>query len=367
MNDMGTLTDLLLAAHAAGDPDTAAWLAGLDAGELGRVLGEDEGEAFADEPAHAPAGSPKGGQFVSKGEGGKGAGKPEKGKDESKPEKGDSGGDARGGGRARSFASRASRQYREAEAAHAAAAEKLKAANERCKDWRVPRDEALKEYAAAAKAAKAAKEKLGDEGRADLVAVYMLGGGGRVPFETASGTRWTDDERGKIQDVGFFLADLLSKDHGDLPRVWYDRPDKGDARAYYQSRCVHVTRASDAGTYAHELGHHLEDVIPGAKDRVREFLAKRCGDEEPVSLREKFARHGFDADERGRADDFGKLFPDDSASAYYVGKVYPSGETEVLSMGLELLWRDPKRFAATDPEYFDLVMDILQPTQKGGG
>jgi hypothetical protein len=54
--------------------------------------------------------------------------------------------------------------------------------------------------------------------------------------------------------------------------------------------------------------------------------------------------------------------------AYYTGKDYRSKDreamkmktpTEVLSMGMELMYRDPIRFAKADPEWFDLVSGIV--------
>jgi hypothetical protein len=57
--------------------------------------------------------------------------------------------------------------------------------------------------------------------------------------------------------------------------------------------------------------------------------------------------------------------------AYYAGKKYDGqgavnektgsrtyGATEVLSIGMELMARDARAFAAADPEWFDLVAGI---------
>jgi hypothetical protein len=109
----------------------------------------------------------------------------------------------------------------------------------------------------------------------------------------------------------------------------------------------------------HELGHALENSNPGIKQAARSFLADRVGDEAPANLREKFGR-GYDEWEEGRKDQFDKVF--DESRAYYAGKVYPSGSTELVSMGLEQLHANPAHFAAADPEYFRFMVKVL----KGG-
>ena len=45
--------------------------------------------------------------------------------------------------------------------------------------------------------------------------------------------------------------------------------------------------------------------------------------------------------------------------AFYTGKEYPDKATEIVSMGLELLYEDPYNFAKADPEFFDFIMGIL--------
>lgn len=258
-------------------------------------------------------------------------------------------------------------------AAEKAAAESLERVKETERDVRkynkdVPYKVALERHAEALETYRKAAKKAGEEARLDLRSVLMGGGGGKVSAAEAEGTRWTAEEDAKRETVHTFLRDVLGKEHGELKGVTYARPEGGGTRACYQDYGhwergeIYVNRAADAGTYAHELGHHLEEHIPGAKERTAAFLRKRCGDEIPTDLNTRFGSR-FDHGERGRSDDFKKLFPDDEGSAYYVGKTYGSGRTEVLSMGLELLFRDPKHFARTDPEYFDLMISILQPSR----
>lgn len=216
-------------------------------------------------------------------------------------------------------------------------------------------------------------QDLATEARFDLLAMAVDERGGNwIDRDTSSGTRWTTGEHEKMFESTDFVGRLLAREHGPVPKVWFDRTE--DGRAYYKSvgksphaySSVHVSRATDTAVYVHELGHHVENHVPGAREAATAFLKRRTGDEPLTNLRERFGS-GFTADEVGRKDDWGKLFPGNESSAYYVGKHYAHGDTEVVSMGLELLYRDPKRFAQTDPEYFDLVVGILQPHRKAGG
>lgn len=273
--------------------------------------------------------------------------------------------------RALAFLSVASQQYRAAEAAEKAARAAVDAATRDVKHYNpnVSYTQAVATLAEAKQKHRLAAESLGNEARLDFQAVMMSGGGNNIESGVASDTKWTADEYDKMSSVNRFVADILSRSHGKLTPVVYMRPTGDRAYYTYQPGWTHagiaVTRADDAGTYAHELGHHLENHVPGAREKVSEFLEKRTADDTEISLRDTFGNR-FDAGERGKADDFGRLYPDDPASAYYTGKVYRDGSgniinTEILSMGLELLYRDARKFAATDPEYFDLVTSILQP------
>lgn len=107
------------------------------------------------------------------------------------------------------------------------------------------------------------------------------------------------------------------------------------------------------GVLIHEMGHHIEEAKKGAKEKVLAFLEKRVGGEKEQDLT-AFGMPG----EKGRKDNFDKVF--DMASAYYIGKVYPDGGTEVLSMGIQKLYEDPATFIKRDPEFAQLIIDILR-------
>lgn len=119
-------------------------------------------------------------------------------------------------------------------------------------------------------------------------------------------------------------------------------------------------------TIVHELGHHLENRVQGIRDRANQFLDYRLSQSGTESKSMSETSSFYRKDETGNDDDFWRMFTDSKTkpekpieSAYYVGKRYKSGDTEIVSMGLEQLYRDPARFARRDPEYFRFLTGIL--------
>lgn len=97
----------------------------------------------------------------------------------------------------------------------------------------------------------------------------------------------------------------------------------------------------------HELGHVLEHHNLEVHRKAVEFLSKRTAGEDAEWLGDH-----FDEREVTRRDKF--IDP-------YMGKHYPGARaTEIISMGLELLYSEPDRLAREDPEYFDFMIDLLR-------
>jgi hypothetical protein len=98
-----------------------------------------------------------------------------------------------------------------------------------------------------------------------------------------------------------------------------------------------------------------------------QFLEKRCAGEVPVKLSSatgnaRFGSRGF-GEEWCWRDGFGK-------TNHYAGKIYKDRKgriyaSELVSMGMQWLFEKPSWFAATDPEFFDLIWDIVRYTRTG--
>lgn len=131
--------------------------------------------------------------------------------------------------------------------------------------------------------------------------------------------------------------------------------DNGRGGYRWQQNEVYITPDDPPNTVVHELGHMLEKHVPGVSEAVQRFLEYRVGNEEPVQMKQFSS--GFGSDEYGRKDNFDVYFSE--VNAYYVGKQYEWGATEILSMGLEALYKDPIGFCNADPEYVKFIIGIL--------
>jgi hypothetical protein len=116
-------------------------------------------------------------------------------------------------------------------------------------------------------------------------------------------------------------------------------------------------------TTVHELGHAIEYRKPGVQKAALAFLEYRLNGEPEVDFKDVPGGQEM-AGEKGRKDHFDRHF--EATSAYYCGKQYyekdgsKSPGTEVLSMGLEALFRDPVSFMRDDPEYAQFVVAMLR-------
>jgi len=121
-----------------------------------------------------------------------------------------------------------------------------------------------------------------------------------------------------------------------------------------RSRCfrdqVYMGQGAGPTSAVHELGHYLEHTNPDVLDKAIEFLKERAGDESLQRLGDN-----YDKDEVAWFDGF--INP-------YMGKAYihrgKISATEIVSMGLEFLYKDPIKLARQDPEYFDFIVSLVR-------
>lgn len=160
---------------------------------------------------------------------------------------------------------------------------------------------------------------------------------------------------GKSAEAENFLSAILAKESDNSTSKdikVFGLSARGSQRAFAYEHGVYLSSRNDVGTFVHEMGHVLESD-PGFAALAQGFLVKRCGDEKPHVMR----RDKRGNPEWGREDDFTKVFGD---NAGYVGRHYPHASTEIFSMGLEQLYRDPVKFAKNDPEYFNFVVGAMR-------
>ncbi len=113
-------------------------------------------------------------------------------------------------------------------------------------------------------------------------------------------------------------------------------------------------------THVHEMGHAVEDAKEGLKKFAKNFLTYRTEGQPKVLLNRVFSNSRYKSIELVKRDDFDKSFSSgNSTEGMYAGKHYAWGSTELISLGLEQLYRDPSHLAHHDPEYFAFLIHSL--------
>lgn len=107
----------------------------------------------------------------------------------------------------------------------------------------------------------------------------------------------------------------------------------------------------DPSVIIHEMGHVIEMTNLGIRHAALRFLAFRAGNTRLIRLTDAYPDWGYSADEIA--------YPDHFPTAY-CGKIYEDMSTELISMGMEYLYRDPMQFMTQDPEYYKFMIDVCK-------
>ena len=189
-----------------------------------------------------------------------------------------------------------------------------------------------------------------------------------------------DSRRKKLKVVERWLSGKLHKDaasknfDGESAQnvTIGQKPSDMKQRAHAMPGEIALSSRSTEAVIVHELGHVLEFTRPQA---ARGFLTTRVGDEQPQQLKKLYPETEYEENEWGAKDDFTKAFIESETTneshqkyaerrAFYTGKHYSSGWTEVTSMGLEQMYRAPLQFAENDPEYFRFMLGVIDGTWR---
>ncbi len=173
----------------------------------------------------------------------------------------------------------------------------------------------------------------------------------------------TKEHTRKIREADEFLESITKKRPAAESMRLTSIQLKSGARASHVGGAIRTSSTSDKGTVVHELTHGLEGAIPGAARNSNEFLQSRIAKSgsKTIKLKDVFPDNSYADDETGNEDGFSKAFEGRTkSSAFYAGKLYDGrDDTEVFSMGAQLLHDDPIGFANRDPEYFKFVVGNL--------
>jgi hypothetical protein len=127
-------------------------------------------------------------------------------------------------------------------------------------------------------------------------------------------------------------------------------------RSFFREGDANLNRFNGVASGIHELGHYLENSNPYVHDRALAFLERRTRGNKLESLRELTGDKNYEAGEMARQGNF--ILP-------YMGKIYRDvygniTGTEIISAGMENMWKNPVSFAKKDPDYFDFLIDVLR-------
>jgi hypothetical protein len=126
-----------------------------------------------------------------------------------------------------------------------------------------------------------------------------------------------------------------------------------DSRNYFSRNYnkIFINKDTKRTTAIHETMHWLEFNNSEVSKKVNAFLEYRTQGEEAEKLNKLVPKANYGKDEMAKKDNF--FNP-------YCGKVYQSGATEILSMGLQEVFDNAIDFSKNDPEYFNFVLDVIQ-------
>lgn len=145
-------------------------------------------------------------------------------------------------------------------------------------------------------------------------------------------------------DVAPTNLDMFNYSKLGTDRSWFNPTDN----------TVYFGNANNDRTIIHEFVHWLEFKNTALNDKAVQFLDSRTVGESAVKLNSILPNQGYIDNEIVKIDKF---------ESPYMGKEYSQSigrTTEILTMGIDGIWSNPKKFLDRDEEYFTFIMkDIL--------
>lgn len=158
---------------------------------------------------------------------------------------------------------------------------------------------------------------------------------------------WKKNNEENVEAGYDFIGRSLKKDiHPQDVRVF----DIDEERPYHVDGHIWLPDGVKSRQVVHEIGHAVEYQYPDMHRQMRTFYEYRTQGEEEKKLKDVTGNPNYADWEKTRPDKFKHV---------YMGKIY-SDNTELLSMGLEQLYSNPRKFAKDDPEMFEFVIDAIR-------
>ena len=157
----------------------------------------------------------------------------------------------------------------------------------------------------------------------------------------------------EIEDVmDFFNKSLVQELRDSMPDIEIEELGSG-GRAYTFKGANKVFLGNDdlADTLIHELGHNFEFNNVYMQESAYKHLITRTKDDALEKLRDVTGIKAYKDNEVTKKDKF--FNP-------YVGKIYGDKTTEVTSMALQYLYKDPEFLYDNDPELFKWIVNAIR-------
>lgn len=127
---------------------------------------------------------------------------------------------------------------------------------------------------------------------------------------------------------------------------------KAADRSFYGRGGIYMADKAPVEVVVHEAAHWLEESDPKIHDKVQKFFESRTAGEKWQKLSDLTGNSNYGDNEVAKPDKWPKP---------YMGKKANSEKnSEILSMGMEMMYKDPANFAKIDPEYFAFIHDTLR-------
>lgn len=172
----------------------------------------------------------------------------------------------------------------------------------------------------------------------------------------------TDMKVSSSTDPALKTAVGIARELGDyVPAKYADRSvgisrgdREGNVMGSYNDRSQTITLTpgamKDRDTVTHEMGHHLEDHNPAIGRAARELYRQKTAGKTPMTAQEK-AQAGYG----GASYTLHKGFV-----TPYASRVYGTGHTELVSVGIEAWRKNPVAFSKKDPAHFAFIHKIMK-------
>lgn len=130
-----------------------------------------------------------------------------------------------------------------------------------------------------------------------------------------------------------------------------DRVKGKPYRANATGQTMNLDQSDKAWVVIHEYGHNLESGIgTPITSKRKAFVKRRHGSEPEVKLRDEFPNANYNDRETAVKDKW--IHP-------YVGKNYGGAASEVVSMGMQMMFTNPLRLVREDPELFEFTLGVM--------